>query len=53
MLARRLGDLILGRMKRSYHTLASSGLKTEREARTQELIFPGYDHMVVPNIHIL
>ena len=35
----------------SYYSLQSSGLKWERETRTQETIFPGFDHMVVPNIY--
>lgn len=35
----------------TYYSLQSSGLKVEWEHRTQELIFPGYDHLVVPNIY--
>ena len=35
----------------SYYSLQTSGLKWERETRTQETIFPGFDHLVVPNIY--
>ena len=37
----------------SYHSLQRVTKDLERAPRTQQLIFPGWDHLVLANIHTL
>ena len=37
----------------SYHSVAQVSKDLERDPKTQQLIFPGWDHLVLPNIHTL
>ena len=40
-------------VKRGYYSLETSGLPVEKQPEVQKAIFPGYDHLALPNIKTL